>query len=314
VKVIAKSGREDLATVYIAENENGKRFEFVESIQPPFTKEEKWVSIISTLYGCPVSCPMCDAGRYYDGKIEKDELLAQIDYLVKIKFGSRTVPSKQWKIQFARMGDPVLNPDVLEVLKILPDRYQAPGLMPSISTVAPKGCGKFLNKLIKIRDEYYPNSFQMQFSLHTTNETKRSEIIPVRTWSMAEMGEWGQKFYREGQRRIALNFAVMKGVEIDSSLLRKHFDPTMFIIKITPLNPTFSVRQNNLESMFNNKRDARIIADRLKSEGFDVIVSIGELEENAIGSNCGQYITSMERSGSEASEIYSFPLISSQRD
>jgi len=53
VKVIAKSGREDLATVYIAENENGKRFEFVESIQPPFTKEEKWVSIISTLYGCP---------------------------------------------------------------------------------------------------------------------------------------------------------------------------------------------------------------------------------------------------------------------
>jgi 23S rRNA (adenine2503-C2)-methyltransferase len=29
----------------------------------------------------------------------------------------------------------------------------------------------------------------------------------------------------------------------------------------------------------------------MRSAGYDVILSIGEVEENRIGSNCGQYVT-----------------------
>jgi 23S rRNA (adenine2503-C2)-methyltransferase len=32
------------------------------------------------------------------------------------------------------------------------------------------------------------------------------------------------------------------------------------------------------------------IVDMFREEGFDVVLSIGELEENRIGSNCGQFI------------------------
>ncbi len=32
----------------------------------------------------------------------------------------------------------------------------------------------------------------------------------------------------------------------------------------------------------------------LEREGFDVILSIGELRENAIGSNCGQFVTRLD--------------------
>ncbi len=49
MKVLAKTGREDIATVYVAEFGNKKRVEFVESIQPPLTIEKKWVLIISSL-------------------------------------------------------------------------------------------------------------------------------------------------------------------------------------------------------------------------------------------------------------------------
>ena len=32
------------------------------------------------------------------------------------------------------------------------------------------------------------------------------------------------------------------------------------------------------------------VVDDLRGRGYEVIVSIGELEENRIGSNCGQYL------------------------
>jgi len=41
------------------------------------------------------------------------------------------------------MGDPALNLDVLTVLEKLPGIYDAPGLLPSISTVGPKNSEEF---------------------------------------------------------------------------------------------------------------------------------------------------------------------------
>ena len=66
MKILAKTGTEDVAIVYIAEMDNGRLVEFVESVQPPIPREKKWVLIVSTLYGCPVGCRFCDAGEYYE--------------------------------------------------------------------------------------------------------------------------------------------------------------------------------------------------------------------------------------------------------
>ena len=65
MKVLAKTGKDDLAVVYIAKTNSGKLIEFVESLQPPIPREKKWVLIVSTLFGCPVACRLCDAGSYY---------------------------------------------------------------------------------------------------------------------------------------------------------------------------------------------------------------------------------------------------------
>ncbi len=51
MKITAKAGKEDIATVFIAEMDNGKLVEFVESVQPPIPREKKWVLIVSILYG-----------------------------------------------------------------------------------------------------------------------------------------------------------------------------------------------------------------------------------------------------------------------
>ena len=91
MKVIASTGKEESTTVYIIEQEQGKFLECVESIMPSLTRLEKWVLLVSTMYGCPVHCAMCDAGGYYQGNPTSEEILEQIDFLVQnnLKFNFR---------------------------------------------------------------------------------------------------------------------------------------------------------------------------------------------------------------------------------
>ena len=88
MKLIGEYGKDDLAKVYIAamRESNQHLVEFVESTQPPLTMNDKWVLIVSSLYGCPVQCQMCDAGGDYYGKLTTEEILEQIDYLVSKRF------------------------------------------------------------------------------------------------------------------------------------------------------------------------------------------------------------------------------------
>ena len=163
--IVAKAGTQDIAVVYVGMFNDQELVEFVEAVQPPKPREEKWVLMLSTLYGCPVECKMCDAGGFYHGKISKERLFSQIDYMVFQHFQDGKIPCKQFKIQFARMGEPSFNRNVLEVLKELPARYDAPGLMPSLSTIAPSGVDNFFEDLLKIKNTFYsPGQFQFQFS------------------------------------------------------------------------------------------------------------------------------------------------------
>jgi len=317
MKILASTGKEEVAVVYIGELSNGKLVEFVESLQPPHSREEKWVLLISTLFGCPIGCLMCDAGGYYEGKPTKGEIFEQIDFLVRKRFPDGNIPSRQFKIQFARMGEPALNPSVLQVLDELPERYHAPGLMPSISTIAPHGREAFFDRLLEIkREKYSGGHFQFQFSIHTTDEELRNLIVPVKKWGFEKMAEYGERYYEEGDRKITLNFALAKRMPLDPELLLRYFAPEKFLIKVTPLNPTYRAMENQLSSYINllqveenHEENCRYeIIDHLRNAGYQVIVSIGEIEENQIGSNCGQYIRAHLSSNKKIENGYTYAI------
>ena len=311
MKVIASTGREDVAMVYVVDMGENRLIECVESIQPPIPREDKWVLLVSTMFGCPIGCSMCDAGGHYQGKPTKEQILAQIDFLVRKHYPDGIIPAKQFKIQFARMGEPTLNPQVLNVLDELPELYKAPGLMPSISTVAPKGCDDFLERLMEIKFNRYSNGyFQFQFSIHTTDEDLRDQIIPVKKWSFAQMKAYGERFYSPGDRKITLNFALAQDMPVDPAVLLNNFDPDKFLIKITPLNPTYQAMENQLSSYIDPSiaDHGYEIVETLKNAGYQVIVSIGEVEENLIGSNCGQYIKRHLAATSPISDGYTYSV------
>ena len=304
MKIIAKSEKEDLAVVYIGEFRNGRRIECVESLQPPFSRRKKWVLIISVMYGCPVQCRFCDAGYYYRGPVSKDDMLEQIDYLVSTRYPDKQVETDKFKIQFARMGEPALNTAVLDVLEELPHRYRVPGLMPTVSTIAPRSCKDFFTRLLDIKKTLYSERFQLQFSLHTTDPERRSWLIPVRTLSFAEIAAYGKRFYQGQGRKITLNFALDNQSELDPGVLLNYFSPETYLIKITPVNPTYSARDNNLRT------SERITGtcEHIRAHGYDVILSIGEMEENKIGSNCGQYIQKKLTQQTQLQDSYTYQL------
>jgi len=320
VKVIAEYGDEELAKVYVArmreeekEEEGSRRrlVEFVESVQPPIPRERKWVLIVSSMFGCPINCKMCDAGGNYGGVLTKEEIASQIDFLVKRRFPEGDVPIPNFKIQFARMGEPSLNPAVLDAMESLPETYDAPGLHVSLSTIAPdsRRARDFFERLIDVKNRHYPNGkFQLQFSIHTTDAAKRDELIPTRKWSFDDIASYARRFSSpdDGDKKVTLNFAPAAGYPIDAGVIRSHFDPDIFVIKLTPLNPTVSSHEASLRSAIDphEEESSAQFVDRFEREGYQVILSIGELEENRIGSNCGQFIQRALASGGRPDRSY----------
>jgi 23S rRNA (adenine2503-C2)-methyltransferase len=311
MKIIAEYGRDDLAKVYVARmrdegagdcmENSGKTqrhvVEFVESLQPPYPREKKQVVIVSSLFGCPVKCKMCDAGGEFHGKLTAEEILQQVNHVVQRRFPGGKIGTEKFKIQFARMGEPSLNPAVLDVMNLLPELYCKDSLNVSLSTIAPStpAVYDFFNRLMTVKDRHYSGGrFQLQFSLHTTDDRKRDELVPVKKWTFTEISEYGERFCNpdRGDRKITLNFAPVSSYPLDAAVVRNYFDPGRFLIKLTPLNPTVTAGKNGLVSGINplDPGSYRALADSFESRGFETIISIGELEENRIGSNCGQYL------------------------
>lgn len=292
MRVTEVTGAGRVAQVYLAEFEGGM-VEFAESVQPPLPREKKWVVLVSSLYGCPAGCLMCDAGGEYRGRLSAEEILAQVDYLVEKRFPDRRIPCGKFKVQFARMGEPALNPAVIDVLERLPERYEAPGLLPSVSTVAPAGAEHFFERLREVKRQHYRDGrFQLQFSIHSTDPEWRDRLVPSPKWSFDAIARYGERFVEDGDRKVTLNFALARGVPLDATALADRFTPERFLVKLTPLNPTHRARENGLDSYIDPHRpDAEYpVVEELVDAGFEVIVSIGEPEENLIGSNCGQYV------------------------
>ncbi|MBN2609344.1 MAG: hypothetical protein JXA64_09550, partial [Candidatus Fermentibacteraceae bacterium] len=157
----------------------------------------------------------------------------------------------------------------------------------------PAGCGEFLEELLAVKDDLYSGGrFQMQFSIHSTSAEARRKLVPCRTLSLSQMAGWGSRFRKRGDRKIALNFAAVRGYPVDPGAVAETFSPEHFMIKLTPVNPTRASTANGLSGVIDPDRPetADDLVGSFEAEGFDVVLSIGETRENQIGSNCGMYV------------------------
>jgi len=229
--------------------------------------------------------------------------------MVSKRFPDRIIKVEKFKIQFSRMGEPAFNHAVLDVLDEFDKYFTAPGFIPSISTIAPRQTESFFERLLNIKNaKYSRGNFQLQFSIHTTDEESRRKLMPVKKLSLREIAVLGDKFYQANDKKITLNFILTNEFPVEPVRIYNYFNPEKFLIKFTPLNPTYSAVQNNLTSFIteSNGGETQLLIDEFKKFGYEVILSIGELEENKIGSNCGQYVIAHLKNSGEHSTGYKY--------
>ncbi len=182
--------------------------------------------------------------------------------------------------------------NVLKAMEIIHNRFE--NYIPCIATIAPVGSDRFFGRLLKIKDRFV--DIQLQFSINSTDENIRDFIMPARKLSLEWIADYIERFYSHGKRKVVLNFAVDRKNLLDGKKLKDIFNPDKAIVKLTPINPTFSARKNNFDiySSYNEIRQYLIELQReIELSGFETIISIGDLRENLVLSNCGQI--SMQR-------------------
>lgn len=289
-----------VAELYAAERRDDptRRVEFIDALDPGIPRERKWVGMVSTQFGCCVGCAMCDAGeRRFRGNVPTEDLLEQVHRILGAhpEIDSRKV--EMFKLHFARMGEPTFNPGVLRAIEVLAQGGTLPGLVPSISTVAPD-CPvsvDFLEELRHLKDRWFGKGrFQLQFSVHTTDPEQRRALIPIRTWGLERIGEFSRSWVRPGDRKVTLNFVSSPDLVVDPAALARFCDPASCLIKLTPTHPTRRGARNGLVD------DWHVAPERVKerarafeAEGFKVIINAPWPEETTGGVSCGQVAASV---------------------
>ncbi len=293
MQVVELAGREDIARVFVARMRESERslVECVGAVDPALPRSDKMVIVVSTQLGCPVGCAMCDAGTAYYGNLTAAEIQAQIDLVLREWAGPQASSCRKLKVQFARMGEPALNPAVLAVIVSLAQRQDLPGLMPCIATTAPVAGARWMRELIEVRNRWFGRGrFQIQLSVQSTSEDARDRLIPIAKWTLPELAQFARASTRPSDRKIALNFALAPGIEVSADKLAKLFDPRVCMVKLTPLNPTTRAVQNNLSSSFGPGGEHRVVqlVNDIRRHGFDCVVSTGLPEESEMRTSCGQ--------------------------
>ena len=294
MEIVSATGSDDVATVFVAHSKTHpeRMFEFVDGLDDRYSRDTKWIINISTQYGCPVSCLFCDAGGGFQGNIPAELMLEQIRAVLDRHAPDLRLRCEKLKVHFSRMGEPALNPHVLDVLEELPRLIPTPHLWACVATIVPAGTGEWFASLARLKRRLYPGRFQIQFSVNSTDEQCRAAMMPFPHAALPELVGLGASLHKDGDRKIALNVALAHGVPVEAEVIEKMFDPRVFMVKLTPLNPMEAGRESGMMTALLPASPGSVdsLVQRLVQSGFDVVVSIGDPREDEIGSNCGQAV------------------------
>jgi 23S rRNA (adenine2503-C2)-methyltransferase len=297
IEIVSESGLEGVAHVLVArvDGRDDRMIELVDGLDPAHPRHEKWIVNVSTQYGCPVGCPFCDAGFRFRGNLPAEVIIEQIERILARRPPELRRTCRKLKVHFARMGEPALNPAVLEVIAQLPEQIPNPDLWACVPTTAPEGSEPWFERLLEIKRARFHGRFQLQLSLNTTDADQRKVLTPRPHQSFDWLADYGRRFFAPGDRKVGLNYALAAGVPFEPAEVARVFDPATFAVKLTPLNPTRRGEEQGLDTVICAAAPGVLegAVVELRALGFDVVVSIGDPREDAVGSNCGQAVRRM---------------------
>lgn len=247
---IVKSKSFKNGTVYCLRLEDGMLVETTDTFLPYYTKDaigrkqnfldnnnlgsraERWMIGVSAMSGCPVRCKFCATGNMKKYRnLTADEIVEQVLFAIR-SAGYNPNDSKEFKINYTRMGEPFLNIEAVKkaierITEIFPNTHHY------VSTIG-----------IKDSDfSFVKGNVTLQISLHSFDEEKRGWLIPYpKKMSIDELGQ----IRTESNLKTTINLTLVDESDFDADKLEKHFDKEHFFVKLSPINPNNISEKNNL--------------------------------------------------------------------
>lgn len=266
---------------------------------------EKMVVTISTQKGCPMNCMFCDCPKVgFHGNVSRQELIEEVSNAIEFSHCDYT---QRFNLHLARMGEPSLNArNVLDFLKhdlcrVVYSQMVADVIHPVFTTMCPNGLGvkkmqDILTEFCCIKNWDYKGEAGLQLSINSTDEEQRKVLFRGKSLSLREISEIARKLPNPIGRKYTLNFPVTDKTILDPKRLSELFDKNKFIVKITPIHETNEANANGINTPEGYyKYDVyKQFEEPLIKEGWEVIVFIPSLEEDADRITCGNALLSLE--------------------
>ena len=227
--------------VYLLHTKDGYPVETTDTFLPFYTKDaigkkqnrltsinmgsrkERWMIGVSVMSGCPVCCKFCATGKLSKWRnLTAEEMVEQVEFIVAKNSDISPANSKEFKINWTRMGEPFLNiTEVKKAIEIISDRY--PNTHHYISTIGIKGADY----------SWIKGSITLQFSVHSFDEDYRNWLIPFKAKvKLEEMGT----VKTDSNLKTTLNLTMARKEDFSITEMQRIFDKDKFFVKISPIN------------------------------------------------------------------------------
>jgi len=208
-----------------------------------FTGEQYHKNLISLTnqIGCPVKCDFCKVAEMgYLRNITPEEYLGQVQSVMDNEGALPWFdPQREVKVCFTRAGEALLNRHTFDGLVQIAEKYQPSFQFTSVLPKVP--LAYTLLEQMKAYLQPYENTFQINISMHTSDEEKRRVMMGAYPGLMdfKEMAEWGREWYAAvGKRKINLSFVLMDDNEVDLRKIRELFHPAYFAVRFAMYLPS----------------------------------------------------------------------------
>jgi len=198
------------------------------------SRAERWMCGVSVMSGCPVRCKFCATSKLKMWRsLTWREIVQQVKFVVEKNPNFQPEDSKEFKINYTRMGEPFLNiKHVMHAIEHI-DSLWPKNVHHYVSTIGLKG-----SDFSWIKD-----NITLQVSLHSLDESRRRDLIPMpNLMSLEELGQ----IRTNSHQKTTLNMTLVDTQDFDINKLKKYFDPKYFFIKLSPINPNSVSDSNNL--------------------------------------------------------------------
>ncbi len=240
-------------SVYMYETFDGYPIECTDTFLPYYTKDaignkqnklksndlgsrsDRWMIGVSVMSGCPVGCKFCATGklsRYRN--LHPEEIVDQVIRMVEKNPDYDPTKSKEFKINYTRMGEPFLNIDnVRKAIMEIDTHFYDMKVHHYISTIGVKGSDY----------SWIKDNITLQFSVHSFDEEYRNWLIPFKyKIKLDVMG----KVRTKSDLKTTLNLTMAREEDFDIIKMKKYFPKDDFFIKISPINVNDISEMNNM--------------------------------------------------------------------